>query len=626
LNKLLDYSSEENPFDNKTTLKLINAIENIKIIDPACGSGAFPMGILHKLVLALHKLDPENKIWKQKILDRIPLEIRSETEKSLENKSIDYIRKLGLIEHCIYGVDIQEIAIQVSKLRFFISLLVEQKIDDSKPNRDIRALPNLETKFVAANTLIGLDRPEQLSLVASDIEELEKKLFNIREEIFYTNTRKEKFELQKKEKKLREQLKIALKQNGFQNEIAEKITNWDPFDQNKSADWFDPEWMFGITDGFDIVIGNPPHGSNMNSYISKIINFYKNYDSRKNSASFFIEVASKLSKNNGIIALIIPKSLSFVEGWKSTRDFIIYKNNLVSIIDITKSFENVLLEQIIILYKKSVVEGFNYSIQTGTTWEKLTIKIIGQIHKTYFQSMDIIACYIDTEKLSILKKMNKQTISLKNISHTFRGLPWQRKITKEGEPILRGRNIGKYIIKDKIDKININCNEQNIQKILTLKQKKIISQNIVAHVMSPYDHIIIMATLDNEGILTLDTCMNTILTDKNFNYEYILAVLNSKLASWYYYWFVYNRAIRTMHFDEYYMGKLPIKKIEHTLQQPFIDLTNQILSLTQSTDYFSNSQKQKIVKELENKIDQLVYEIYGLTEEEIKIVESKKEY
>ncbi|MEP0862623.1 MAG: class I SAM-dependent DNA methyltransferase, partial [Ignavibacterium sp.] len=117
LRNLLDYSADENPFDEETTLKLIDAIENIKILDPACGSGAFPMGVLHKLVLALHKLDPENKIWKQRLLNRVPTEIRSETEQSLQNKSIDYIRKLGLIENCIYGVDIQEIAIQISKLR-----------------------------------------------------------------------------------------------------------------------------------------------------------------------------------------------------------------------------------------------------------------------------------------------------------------------------------------------------------------------------------------------------------------------------------------------------------------------------------------------------------------------------
>ncbi|NMB80347.1 MAG: class I SAM-dependent DNA methyltransferase, partial [Ignavibacteria bacterium] len=259
LRKLLSYDDNEVEFTDKEKEILINAIENLKVIDPACGSGAFPMGILHKLVLALHKLDPQNEIWKKRLLDRVPAEIRAETEISLQNKSIDYIRKLGLIENCIYGIDIQEIAIQISKLRFFISLLVEQEIDDSKPNRDIRALPNLETKFVAANTLIGLERPAQMKLVGDEVENLEKELFDVREEIFYTNSRKEKIELQKREKQLRKKLKIALQQSGFQNDVAEKISGWDPFDQNTHSDWFDNEWMFGLKSGFDIVIGNPPY-------------------------------------------------------------------------------------------------------------------------------------------------------------------------------------------------------------------------------------------------------------------------------------------------------------------------------------------------------------------------------
>ena len=80
-------------------------------------------------------------------------------EEAFERNSSDYGRKLYLIENCIYGVDIQPIAVQIAKLRFFISLVVDQTVDDKRPNRGIRPLPNLETKFVAANTLIGIARP-----------------------------------------------------------------------------------------------------------------------------------------------------------------------------------------------------------------------------------------------------------------------------------------------------------------------------------------------------------------------------------------------------------------------------------------------------------------------------------
>lgn len=260
---LFSYADSGNPFDNEEeTNKILSGIENIKILDPACGSGAFPMSILHNLVLALHKLDPENQKWKANLLAKVPVELKAEVEQSLENKSLDYIRKLGLIENCIFGVDIQEIAIQISKLRFFISLLIEQEVDDNKPNRDIRALPNLETKFVAANSLINLETDSEKSFSHfknAEVEALEKKLFDIREKIFYTNSRSEKIRLEKQLTELRSRLKDEFTNLGYPNDKTDKITSWDPFDQNTHADWFDPEWMFGIRDGFDIVIGNPPY-------------------------------------------------------------------------------------------------------------------------------------------------------------------------------------------------------------------------------------------------------------------------------------------------------------------------------------------------------------------------------
>lgn len=365
LSLLFDYSSDENPFDEQTTLKLIEAIENIKILDPACGSGAFPMGILHKLVLALHKLDPDNKIWKKKLLERVPAEIKDETEKSLLNKSVDYIRKLGLIENCIYGVDIQEIAIQISKLRFFISLLVEQKIDDTKPNRDIRALPNLETKFVAANSLIGLNRPTQMSFTANEIELLENKLFDVREEIFYTNSRKEKVELQRKEKKIREQLKVALKQNGFQNEVAEKITNWDPFDQNTHSGWFDPEWMFGIkvseSSGFDIVIGNPPYiqlqksiGNNSKLKYADLYKDqnYKTFERTGDIYCLFYEKGINLLKENGHLCYITSNKWMRAGYGESLREYFT-KYNPKILIDLGPGvFESATVDTNILIIEK----------------------------------------------------------------------------------------------------------------------------------------------------------------------------------------------------------------------------------------------------------------------------------
>lgn len=351
LRKLLSYDNDEMVFNEEEIKILIDAIEKVKILDPACGSGAFPMGILHKLVLALHKLDPENKLWKEKVLNRVSAEMRSEIERSLENKSIDYIRKLGLIENCIYGVDIQEIAIQISKLRFFISLLVEQEIDDSKPNRDIRALPNLETKFVAANTLISLEKPSQFTLKSKEIDELETALFKVREEIFYTNSRKEKLKLQRNEKELREKLKVALKQNGFPNETAEKITSWDPFDQNTHSNWFDPEWMFGVSDGFDIVIGNPPYISTKAVDENFKKQLEKQFGFADDTYNHFYFKGIELLKNDCILTYISSKTFWTIQTKKNLRQLIL-KNKLLQLFDTANPFESAMVDTCVTLIQK----------------------------------------------------------------------------------------------------------------------------------------------------------------------------------------------------------------------------------------------------------------------------------
>ena len=223
---------------NYTSEDLKQALFDIKIIDPACGSGAFPMGILNNIFNRLRDIDPA--------LD-------------------SYKTKLQLIENCIYGVDIQPIAVQISKLRFFISLICEQKEKNTDPNTNygIEQLPNLETKFVAANTLIKIKRSKVLSFDDAKIEEVRNRINNVRHLHFNAKTWKEKKEYRDRDKDLRKELLNLLKNNGLDTpelrEQAENIAKWDPYNQNSAADFFDNEWMFGIEDGFNIAIGNPPY-------------------------------------------------------------------------------------------------------------------------------------------------------------------------------------------------------------------------------------------------------------------------------------------------------------------------------------------------------------------------------
>ena len=307
-------------FDDAETDRIVRAIAELKILDPAVGSGAFPMGVLHKLTLALRRLDPDNSRWEQlqkelavaRAAEAFNTSNQQERDTELTEisstferyRDSDFGRKLYLIQNSIFGVDIQPVACQIAKLRFFISLAIEQEPDKGADNFGIKPLPNLETRFVAADTLIGLEVTETRELLQDDVVlQSLKEIEAIREKYFLANNRQQKLDLEDQEDECREQLKTELEKlrvrwiEGQQREIERKIAqlptpkqrqqpprkrsrkrttdvrknlmrtlrmpakiaSWKPYDQNAKADWFDPEWMFGLADGFDVVIGNPPY-------------------------------------------------------------------------------------------------------------------------------------------------------------------------------------------------------------------------------------------------------------------------------------------------------------------------------------------------------------------------------
>lgn len=275
--QLMQYSDNEVELTAEQRKSIMQSLYNCKILDPACGSGAFPMGILQQMVHILSRIDPNNDMWREMMRavainktseayltasDEERNEIINDIERSFD-QSInrpDYARKLYLIENCIYGVDIQSIAVQISKLRFFISLVVDQKINtDPTDNFGIRPLPNLEAKFVAANTLIGLNKKDATIFDTAKVRDKKEELKIAKHKIFYSKY-KTKRKYRQIVKELRLEIADMLKEYGaVENVEAQQLASWDMFDQNASSSFFDSEWMFDVKDGFDIVIGNPPY-------------------------------------------------------------------------------------------------------------------------------------------------------------------------------------------------------------------------------------------------------------------------------------------------------------------------------------------------------------------------------
>lgn len=390
------------PFSDNPDLQkeIITALSSCTILDPACGSGAFPMGILQKMVHILQKLDPDNEVWKEVQLAKAEQESKAafeiEDKQAREERLIeineafdqnindpDYARKLFLIENCIYGVDIQPIATQISKLRFFISLVVEQKVNAEKNNFGIRPLPNLETKFVAANTLIGIEKDGGL-FETEEIKSLEKQLKKVRSKLFSARTKETKIKYRNLDKELRTQIADKLNGQGLPLESAEKLASWDPYDQNASSPFFDSEWMFDIKEGFDVVIGNPPYinANELKKRLGKIeYELLKSgYESAKGAIDIYIlffEFGLKNLSSSGHLIFISPNRYLSASYGQALRELIYNHYSIICISDFSnvRVFEAASTYPIVSLIGSSKndkpirVREFNSEFEIKSEWE-----------------------------------------------------------------------------------------------------------------------------------------------------------------------------------------------------------------------------------------------------------------
>lgn len=376
LENLFSFEETGNPFNSIETEKIISLIDDLRIVDPAVGSGAFPMGILNKLVFVLSKLDPDNELWKKTQLDGVdksitdPVlknKIKEQVKKQFREKNFDYGRKLYLIQKCIYGVDIQQIAVEIAKLRFFISLLVDEKIDKDKYNQGIEPLPNLNFKIMQGDSLISefmgvdldkdteqdnqelfedeinklikdfrdkknefqneSDKAKKDSLM-NDINNLiinifEKKLSGysdkskeIEEKYSWLPNEKQREELIEKEKQ------SLYEKEGFNLESAEKQLR-EFTEGQKTKPFF--AWklyfaeVFKEKGGFDIVISNPPYGDLLKDkekeYVSKNYKFAKQID----ISSPFVERGINLLRDKGCLTYIITYAITFNKDFSGNR-------------------------------------------------------------------------------------------------------------------------------------------------------------------------------------------------------------------------------------------------------------------------------------------------------------------
>lgn len=644
--------------------KLLIALDELKILDPACGSGAFPMGVLAKITGALEILDEHGAWWKERQLRRIDnAKVRQEMQEKLDTATVEYARKIGIIQNTLYGVDIQPIAAEISKLRCFLTLIVDENVDDSKPNRGVDPLPNLEFKFVTANSLMKLPPTSDFGgLFADNTYEAIGELRQLRID-YMQSYGKEKLRIKRDYLTIQHKLGYANASGSFIDTQSREylISEWNPFTNDKS-DWFDPEWMFGVIGGFDIVIGNPPYISapsqEKSSHLKEqrtALKDGKNYKSLHQKWDLyipFIEFGLQSLRNNGFISMIVPYPVSNQTYALKIREMMANEYNIAEVTDLngTKVFENATVSNCILFVEKAkpqnniaishidkhkvitcsyykTVDDLVQDKETGV-WNLTQEKRETSRHS----AMPVLGdyCYISvgmvvnadekTEKGAFAKEdlisntqdeiHSRKYIEAKDIEKfrikKVRYLEWDtdRCPDKLRRPTFRELYEPAKLVMNCLGRINAALDgkdkflhNHSIYCAVRWRDLKGVNNKSISASVKRYSN------LDRDKMEALS---------EGVSLKYLLGIINSKYADI----LLTDQRGGDYHIYPEHIRNIPIPAADIQQQQSIVNLVDQILAAKAANPAADTSV-------LESEIDRMVYNIYNITEDEIKVIESR---
>ena len=703
LRYLLDYDDAfddaENLFKAGERAGIVRSVAEIKVIDPAVGSGAFPMGVLHKLTLALRRLDAENELWEalQKDLAVTRAAAAFDTDDQTERddelteiseifekyRSSDFGRKLYLVQNSIFGVDIQPVACQIAKLRFFISLAIEQEpTEDEGNNFGIKPLPNLETRFVAADTLLALEKPAQLTLGETEaVARLEQRLNANRERHFHATTRPQKLRCRRQDKQLRQQLAATLKKAAFSADAANNVATWDPYDQNAFAAWFDPEYMFGVKQGFDVVVGNPPY-IQLQKDGGALSQRYKNagFTTRVPYGDiyqlFYEKGCQLLRPGRGLLTYITSNSWLRAEYGKSTRRFFSECHTPLRLLEMGKDiFENTIVDTNILLLSHGKRDATGKAIDMDRLpdsefppieglWGELRVRgekpwsALSAIEQQVMDKMEAAGTPLGDWGVDIYRGVttgyNKAFIVDDECRKALLNSdPKSADIVKR---VLRGRDVQRYqtlwaglwLIVAKFESHKTLPQEfPAVYEHLLRHEERLrargqcrysrtgrgkpsaayagqhhwleLDNNPKAEYIDMYTkEKLVWMDLTERGRIAYDDgemlCLNTAFIMLGTDLKYICAVLNSRLITWFMRNTAQNSGMGVTRWIRSTVQRIPVPRISVAKQAPFIRIVDLIIQKKAAKRSFDATRQ-------EMEIDQLVYQLYGLTKEEIRALE-----
>ena len=683
------------------------ALKNIRVCDPAVGSGAFPVGMMNEIIRARNALTSSLSL--------------QEEEATKQPRTI-YDFKRHTIQNCLYGVDIEPGAVEIAKLRLWLSLIVdEEDIEQIKP------LPNLDYKIMQGDSLISefmgidLDNGKQANdntrlfstdeskelyemlkvkknellnqpdtnkkkILKKEIENLIIKIFEIKLQEQKSGYIKKLREIEEKygqhpvkeerEKEIKKEKDRLYGKTGFNLEEIEKQLR--QYTSNQKVRPFFP-WklyfseVFQEKNGFDVVIGNPPYLGFQGierSFKKLLQKLYTSVSGKYDLYVPFIEKGFYLLRRNGFFVFICPTAFTKRDYGNKIRKFLLENTQLLELVDFehTQIFTEATNYTGVFSFIKANLEHNKLKYKTN-----FSNKLIEILQEQLSESPWI---FRDSEAEQIISKIGNNT-KLNEISVISEGIVTglnELYLKSEEElslkqfgcdcfyPCYRGKEIGRYHLKSNsefvfypyelVDNKTIPFDEkdfrqrcpnyiaylqENIQ--LIRKREYFINSNkkwyelwnqrnlsnfttlkIITPELSDRNRFTIASTNTYYG----DTVCGIRIKDKYKNrikLKYLLAVLNSELIEWFYKKSTVPKAGGFFIYKVMYLKNIPLKEISIDNQKPFIGLVNEILTITKDDDYLVNFEKQARVHDYERQIDQLVYNLYGLTKEEIKIVE-----
>jgi len=623
----------------KEAEELDKKLKTIRICDPACGSGAFLVGMMQEIISARKRLN------------------------FILNKEIDsYELKRHTIQNCLYGVDIDPGAVEIAKLRLWLSLVVDYELEEIEP------LPNLDYKIMQGNSLVELLSEEflkgstdqrrvelinkfkkakdelfnissssQKKLKRQEINELIKELFEYDRNLIIKNLKQEIKGIQNQgrlftdarfkrgDKKRIEELKKKI-------EEVQKIKVPGP---SKHFEWhINFSEVFQEKGGFDVVIGNPPWVSNDNISKDDKLLFQKIYQvakSRFDLANLFVEKSIKILDNDGFLFFVMPEHIWLGEYFIPFREYIAGNAKIIEILSSKEeSFERTANPSSIFLIQNArplsaeqeiTLGSFNkrdkpnkFKIKTNiikrVIFNEFVQKLIKKIDTPNLMTLDQIALVTDgIQTANVLKllftqnpedkeRYRKALRSGKSIKFRYAPLKWDNWWVLKPE------------YTKKLKRPGFSYDSPKRIKCFLSKEKIILRQTEPT----------IFATLDKDGYFFPNSIFQIALKQESSRkLKGLLGVINSKFLRFYY---SKLSQVEGTTKPQIYLNLLKSLPIPKEINPKISTLVDKILTITKADDYLQNKTKQKKVKEYEKKIDQLVYKLYGLTPEEIKIVES----